>query len=111
MLALRQNCVNPTTKQPYIVDSSGGRDNSPEGHQVVLTLFLPSPWTVYVMRVFANWLGALQGAFSHSFVTHFKDEEDRRYYLEEDPAHLAFVESLADIIQNVRVVDYSPGVF
>lgn len=52
-----------------------------------------------------------QGAFSHAFVTHFKDEEDRRYYLEEDPAHLAFVESLTEIIQNVRVVDYSPGVF
>ncbi|KAK0104028.1 hypothetical protein ONS96_005133 [Cadophora gregata f. sp. sojae] len=85
MLALRQNCVHPTTKEPYILDSTGGRDNSPEGHQV--------------------------GAFSHAFVSHFRNEEDRRYYLEEDPAHLEFVRSLKDIIQNVRVVDYSPGVF
>jgi len=84
MLALKQNCLHPTTKQPYILESSGGRDNSPEGHQ---------------------------GAFSHAFVSHFSSEEDRRWYLEEDPAHLAFVESLTDIIQNVRVVDYSPGVF
>ncbi|KAG4435234.1 hypothetical protein IFR05_009267, partial [Cadophora sp. M221] len=51
------------------------------------------------------------GAFSHAFVSHFRNEEDRRYYLEEDPAHRAFVESLKDIIQNVRVVDYTPGVF
>ncbi|CZS88117.1 uncharacterized protein RCO7_01083 [Rhynchosporium graminicola] len=84
MLALRQKCIHPTTKQPYMVENSGGRDNSPEGHQ---------------------------GGFSHGFVAHFKNEEDRRYYLEEDPAHLEFVASLKDIIQNVRVVDYSPGVF
>jgi hypothetical protein len=37
--------------------------------------------------------------------------EDRKYYLEEDPAHLAFVKSLENIIQNVRVVDYTPGEF
>jgi len=85
MLALRQNCIHPTTDKPYILDSSGGRDNSPEGHQV--------------------------GAFSHAFVSHFASDEDRRYYLEEDPAHLAFVKSLEGIIQNVRIVDYNPGKF
>jgi hypothetical protein len=85
MLALKQNCIHPTTKQPYILDCTGGRDNSPEGHQV--------------------------GAFSHAFVSHFANMEDRRYYLEEDPAHLEFVKSLENIIQNVRVVDYDPGVF
>ena len=31
--------------------------------------------------------------------------------LEKDPAHLEFVASLQDIIQNVRVVDFEPGVF
>lgn len=35
MLALRDDCIHPTTKKPYILESSGGRDNSPEGHQVV----------------------------------------------------------------------------
>jgi hypothetical protein len=53
----------------------------------------------------------VQGGFSHGFVSHFANEEDRRYYLEDDPAHLAFVKSLESIIQNVRVVDYAPGVF
>ena len=52
-----------------------------------------------------------QGAFSHAFVSHFANMEDRRYYLEEDPARLEFMNSLENIIQNVRVVDYDPGVF
>jgi hypothetical protein len=53
----------------------------------------------------------MQGGFSHGFVSRFANEEDRAYYLEKDPAHLAFVKSLDGIIQNVRVVDYKPGAF
>jgi Stress responsive A/B Barrel Domain len=44
-------------------------------------------------------------------VSHFANEEDRRYYLEEDPAHLAFVKSLEGILEHIRVVDYEPGAF
>jgi len=84
MLGLKDACVHPLTGKPYIMLSTGGRDNSPEGHQ---------------------------GGFSHGFVSHFASLEDRRYYLEEDPAHLAFVKSLEGVLQNVRVVDYEPGVF
>lgn len=47
MLSLRHQCIHPTTKQPYILDSSGGRDNSPEGHQVVETPVLTIPLTTY----------------------------------------------------------------
>jgi hypothetical protein len=53
----------------------------------------------------------LQGGFTHGFVSHFANEEDRRYYLEEDPAHKAFVKSLDGIIEHIRVVDYEPGAF
>jgi len=84
MLALKSQCLHPKTEQPYIVSTVGGRDNSPEGHQ---------------------------GGFSHGFVTHFDNEEDRSYYLNKDPAHLGFVKSLDGIIQNVRVVDFEPGVY
>lgn len=56
-------------------------------------------------------LTVLQGAFSHGFVSEFQNEEDRKYYLEKDPAHLEFVKSLDGIIQNVRVVDFEPGKF
>lgn len=51
------------------------------------------------------------GGFSHGFVSQFENEKDRQYYLEKDPAHLEFVASLKDIIQNVRVVDFEPGKF
>lgn len=38
MLALKEKCNSPQTKKPYMLDSSGGRDNSAEGHQVVTAL-------------------------------------------------------------------------
>lgn len=34
MLALKNNCVHPETKEPYVKSSIGGKDNSPEGYQV-----------------------------------------------------------------------------
>ncbi|KAK4635042.1 hypothetical protein CLAFUW4_01918 [Fulvia fulva] len=34
MLALKDNCIHPETKQTYVKSYGGGRDNSPEGQQV-----------------------------------------------------------------------------
>ncbi|KAF2454707.1 stress responsive A/B barrel domain-containing protein [Lineolata rhizophorae] len=84
MLALRDTCVHPTSKQPYIKTAMGGRDNSPEG---------------------------MQGGLTHAFIVEFSNEEDRRYYLEEDAAHQAFVASIKDMLAQLRVVDFTPGVF
>lgn len=36
MLALKDNCIHPETKQPYVKTGKGGKDNSPEGRQVSL---------------------------------------------------------------------------
>ncbi|RAL58764.1 hypothetical protein DID88_009179 [Monilinia fructigena] len=85
MLSLSTLCLHPESKKPYILASSGGRDNSPEGHQV--------------------------GGFSHGFVSHFANSADRDYYVKEDPAHLQFVEKAGRILQNIRVVGYDMGVF
>lgn len=52
-----------------------------------------------------------QGAFTHGFVSEFQNAEDRKYYLEQDPEHLAFVASLKNVVMNVRVVDFEPGKF
>lgn len=41
----------------------------------------------------------------------FASEEDRKYYVEEDPAHFAFKKSLKELVQKVGVVDYTPGVY
>ncbi|KAI0800267.1 hypothetical protein C8Q74DRAFT_1235440 [Fomes fomentarius] len=84
MLALQDNCVHPTTQEKYIKSATGGRDTSPEG---------------------------IQGGITHVFISEFENEEDRRYYLEKDPAHLKFVEALKEVVQTVRVVDFEPGKF
>lgn len=44
-------------------------------------------------------------------MSEFQSEEDRKYYLEKDPAHLEFVKSLDGVMENVRVVDFEPGKF
>ncbi|KAK5136054.1 hypothetical protein LTR08_004308 [Meristemomyces frigidus] len=84
MMALPEICTHPTTKARYVKTHGGGRDTSPEG---------------------------LQGAFTHAFIHEFASEADRAYYLEQDPAHLAFGRSLAGIIENMRVLDFEPGKF
>jgi predicted GNAT superfamily acetyltransferase len=53
----------------------------------------------------------LQGGFSHGFVVEFENEEDREYYLNKDPEHLAFVDYVKQLVQNIRVVDFEPGKF
>lgn len=82
MLDLRSKCVSPATNEPYILNSSGGRNNSPEG---------------------------LSEGFSHAFVTIFASEEDRAYYLEKDPVHLQFVKDATEVVEKILVVDYEPS--
>ncbi|KAI1080328.1 stress responsive A/B barrel domain protein [Whalleya microplaca] len=84
MLALGANCIHPTSQQPYVKVIGGGRDNSPEGFQDGMT---------------------------HPFIFQFDNEDDRKYYLEKDPAHLAFVAGIGDIIEKHQVLDFTPGVF
>ena len=54
-----------------------------------------------------------QRGISHAFVVEFEHEEDRTYYLEKDPEHLQFVNSLhsRDVVETVQVVDFTPGAF
>ncbi|KAH7317313.1 stress responsive A/B barrel domain-containing protein [Rhexocercosporidium sp. MPI-PUGE-AT-0058] len=84
MLALKDKCVHPTTNTPYVKMAIGGKDNSPEG---------------------------IGGGITRAFVGEFENEEDRKYYLEKDPAHLAFVKSLGPVVKKAQVVDFMPGVF
>lgn len=41
----------------------------------------------------------------------FESEKDRKYYVEQDPAHQAFIKSLDGIMERARIVDYEPNVF
>ncbi|KAH7629633.1 dabb-domain-containing protein [Sordaria sp. MPI-SDFR-AT-0083] len=51
------------------------------------------------------------GRISHVFVSEFDTPEDRKFYLEEDPAFREFVESIEGIVEGRQVVEFSPGEF
>ena len=48
---------------------------------------------------------------THIFVEEFENEDDRKYYLEKDSAHLAFVRSIGNVVKKAQVVDFIPGIF
>lgn len=84
MLALKTKCIHPKKGQEYLKTAVGGKNNSPEG---------------------------LTRGFDHAFISEFENEEDRKYYLEKDPAHLDFVKYIGKIIDEAQIVDFSPGLF
>ncbi|KAI1136406.1 dabb-domain-containing protein [Hypoxylon sp. FL0543] len=84
MLDLAANCIHPTSQKPYVKMLGGGKDNSPEG---------------------------LSGGITHAFIAQFENEEDRNYYVDKDPAHLAFVASIKDMVDKIQVIDFTPDVF
>ncbi|MCJ1347007.1 hypothetical protein MMC31_005227 [Peltigera leucophlebia] len=84
MLALQSACVHPTTNQPYVKSIIGGKDNSPEG---------------------------LQNGITHVFIAEFETDDDRKYYLDKDPAHIAFKQRLGPLLERAQVVDFVPGSF
>ncbi|KAF4973178.1 hypothetical protein FZEAL_9395 [Fusarium zealandicum] len=83
-LALKEDCIHPTTKTAYITSLKGGQDNSPEG---------------------------MQNGITHGFVAEFNTAEDRDYYVKTDPAHQAFVKSIGGLLDKAIVVDFTNGVY
>ncbi|KAK3400601.1 dabb-domain-containing protein [Sordaria brevicollis] len=81
MMSLKDRCTNPKTHLPYLKTAIGGANVSP------------------------------QGRISHVFVSEFDTPEDRKFYLEEDPAFREFVESIEGIVEGRQVVEFSPGEF
>jgi len=87
MLDLKNQCVDPSSGRKYIRDSVGGKDCSIERKQDGLT---------------------------HAFVVYFDSIADRDYYVRDDPAHRAFVETLEGVTKKPReavVMDFEPGKF
>ncbi|KAF2636501.1 dabb-domain-containing protein [Massarina eburnea CBS 473.64] len=84
MMALSEKCIHPTSQKPYVKSFKGGKNNSPEGHA--------APHT-------------------HGFVVEFENDEDREYYLNKDPEHLAFVKFVGGFVSSVKVLDFEPGNF
>ncbi|KAG8995223.1 hypothetical protein FRB94_009332 [Tulasnella sp. JGI-2019a] len=86
-LALKTECVSPSTQKPYIVALKGGSNYSQEG---------------------------FDKGFEHGFVLEFSTEKDRKYYLDTDPAHDKFkklVGPLVNVDGDTFVYDFVPGEF
>ncbi|KAF5623597.1 stress responsive A B barrel domain protein [Fusarium sp. NRRL 25303] len=75
---MREKCLDPESKQPYIRSIQGGADSAPEG---------------------------LQQGITHAFVIQFESPEDRDYYALKDPAHLAVVAELGPLVEKVQIID------
>ncbi|KAF2431000.1 hypothetical protein EJ08DRAFT_649313 [Tothia fuscella] len=84
MLALKDHCIHPTNRQPYIKSASGGIDNSPEG---------------------------VQNGITHAFVMEFENAEVRDYYVDKDPVHDEFKKLAGKVLEKAQVIDFSDGVF
>lgn len=54
---------------------------------------------------------SVQGGITHALVAEFEDEDDREFYIKEDPAHLACSRKMMPHLEEVRVVDFTPSVF
>lgn len=77
MLALKDDCIHPTSKKPYIKSASGGTDNSSEG---------------------------IQNGITHAFIVEFESAEDRDYY--DDPAHDEFKNLAGKVLEKAQVIDF-----
>ncbi|KAH6612306.1 stress responsive A/B barrel domain-containing protein [Chaetomium sp. MPI-SDFR-AT-0129] len=84
MMSLREDCLAQNSNYPYIKSIAGGRDNSNE---------------------------KLQHGATHAFVVEFASPDDRNYYVEHDPAHQAFKEEIAEIVEETIVLDFANGKF
>ncbi|KAH7216140.1 stress responsive A/B barrel domain-containing protein [Fusarium oxysporum] len=75
---MREKCLHPESKQPYIQSIHGGADSAPEG---------------------------LQQGITHAFVIQFDSPEDRDYYALKDPVHLTVVAELGPLVEKVQIID------
>ncbi|KAL7906983.1 hypothetical protein GGI35DRAFT_482350 [Trichoderma velutinum] len=83
-LALKDNCVHPTTGARYITSLKGGINNSHED---------------------------MQNGLTHGVVAEFASAEDRDYYINTDPAHQDFIKSLGGVLEKATVLDFTDGVY
>ncbi|KAK4071463.1 uncharacterized protein Triagg1_6124 [Trichoderma aggressivum f. europaeum] len=86
LLALKDTCLHPTTKTPYIKSVTGGTNinNAPESRNLGVT---------------------------HGFTFEFNSHEDKAYYIKEDPAHQSLVAKLVPLVEKITGFDYETGKF
>lgn len=95
--------MHPDTNKAYIVSISGGKNNSSEGRDVMIS---PASFTAHPPDH-----EKLQKGLTHGFVVEFASLTDRDYYTEKDPVHAKLGKALLEGSEIVTVLDYEVGVF
>jgi len=62
---------------------------------------------LFVVRL----LTGLQEGISYAFIVQFDSNEDRDYYVNDDPVHQAFKYAAGKHLEKAVVVDFQEGVF
>jgi hypothetical protein len=132
-LKLKQKCLNKDGK-PYILDITGGTNNSPEGVAEKLEVsayLLPllhahvHTWMPAQLRspsVSRDWRSSSSrltlllcvsfSSLQHSFVVKFANLQDRDYYLSGDAVHAEFGKYVhGNGLERAVVLDFEEGVF
>lgn len=105
-MALKDTCLHPETQKPYILASKGGINNSPEGREVRQSIFTPPRLLFQVSSADLR-----QKGFTHGYILEFKDEADRKYFLDTDPAHKDFVAAIIPENGDFLTLDFTEGVY
>ncbi|KAI0112039.1 hypothetical protein GGR51DRAFT_557220 [Nemania sp. FL0031] len=83
IIAFKDNCRDKDGK-PYVLATKGGINNSPDDTNKGMT---------------------------HGFIIEFKNEVDRKYFLEEDKAHKDFVAAVAPTTDDFLTLDFTEGIY
>ncbi|KAI9170770.1 stress responsive A/B barrel domain-containing protein [Paramyrothecium foliicola] len=87
-IALKQTCLHPITRNPYIRSIRGGKDNIQDPAENTGT------------------------GTTHAFIIEFDSPDHRNYFVDFDPAHKAFkldVEPL--LMQSPIIIDFTTGLY
>ncbi|KAL2822150.1 hypothetical protein BDW59DRAFT_181061 [Aspergillus cavernicola] len=82
-LALKDKCVKPDTRRPYMKSMKAGKNRSWENFNKGMT---------------------------HGFVLEFENQADLDYYLTKDPVHLEFSRNAKPLVEDSVVIDIRDGI-
>lgn len=103
--SLKKVCLHPTSNTPYIISLKGGKDISPEEHQVRNDT---SSRLVFRHDVTGKTdPNYCKNGPTHGFVLEFASVVEKEYYVSEDPMHLDFIKSIKAIVMTATIMDFT----
>jgi hypothetical protein len=108
-LALRNQCLSPANftspGTPYILNIIAGSNNSPEvAAKVYQVSSIREP---FLRSSFSN----IRSPNQHAYIVTFASVQHRDYYIDYDPAHIAFKSLVGPLLEKVVVTDFIDGVW